>query len=344
MIPIEGRYRRVLRLLPAWYRQRWEEDMVEAFLDSVEREDPEETDFVLEYGRPQWSEVASVAGLAVRLRLVEPAAPPRHRVWGQAVRLAVLAFLLFNSALAVLHLGFLLWLFGKLPGVPITVDDMVLYARADHRSTAMALAELLWPAAYLALLAGNVRPARLIVALRLLAGVAYVATTPWRSPVGLQEMAELAIVAALLLGLVAFAAGGAPRVAVRRWLVALPVAVVVVAGVLVPAWSAPIAAQWYWLDWPALCSLTIVGAAAGHLAVARWRRQPSWSLALALLAFTVLALRLVSLVDYLDGDYGLMRSTGLAEAAVVLAVAVLLAVRAARELRRLPEAPAGIAA
>jgi len=49
-------------------------------------------------------------------------------------------------------------------------------------------------------------------------------------------------------------------------------------------------------------------------------------------------------VAYLGGAVGLMRSSGLAEAGVVLAVAVLLAVRAARELRRLPEAPAGIAA
>jgi hypothetical protein len=31
---LERRYRRVLRLLPGWYRQQWEEDMVAAFLDS----------------------------------------------------------------------------------------------------------------------------------------------------------------------------------------------------------------------------------------------------------------------------------------------------------------------
>jgi hypothetical protein len=39
---LEQRYRRVLRLLPGYYRQRWEEDMVAAFLDSWTSGDPED--------------------------------------------------------------------------------------------------------------------------------------------------------------------------------------------------------------------------------------------------------------------------------------------------------------
>jgi hypothetical protein len=35
MSRIEERYRFVLRLLPVSYRQRWEEDMVASFLESV---------------------------------------------------------------------------------------------------------------------------------------------------------------------------------------------------------------------------------------------------------------------------------------------------------------------
>ena len=31
---LEDRYRRVLRLLPGYYRATWEEDMIAAFLDS----------------------------------------------------------------------------------------------------------------------------------------------------------------------------------------------------------------------------------------------------------------------------------------------------------------------
>jgi hypothetical protein len=37
---LERRYRRVLRLLPGWYRQQWEQDMVAAFLDSWLTGDP----------------------------------------------------------------------------------------------------------------------------------------------------------------------------------------------------------------------------------------------------------------------------------------------------------------
>ena len=33
-LDLEDRYRRVLRLLPGYYRDKWEEDMVAAFLDS----------------------------------------------------------------------------------------------------------------------------------------------------------------------------------------------------------------------------------------------------------------------------------------------------------------------
>ena len=41
---LEQRYRRVLRLLPGYYRDRWEEDMVAAFLDSWLTGDPDEDD------------------------------------------------------------------------------------------------------------------------------------------------------------------------------------------------------------------------------------------------------------------------------------------------------------
>ena len=40
-VGLEQRYRRVLRLLPGYYREQWEEDMVGAFLDSWLTGDPE---------------------------------------------------------------------------------------------------------------------------------------------------------------------------------------------------------------------------------------------------------------------------------------------------------------
>jgi hypothetical protein len=47
---LEQRYRRALRLLPGYYRQKWEEDMVAAFLDSSLTGDPEEDEFITEFG------------------------------------------------------------------------------------------------------------------------------------------------------------------------------------------------------------------------------------------------------------------------------------------------------
>ncbi len=85
---LERRYRRVLRLLPGWYRQQWEQDMVAAFLDSWLTGDPEEDEAIIEFCKPSWAEVASVAGLAVRLYLGGPGtrAParlgPRHLARG----------------------------------------------------------------------------------------------------------------------------------------------------------------------------------------------------------------------------------------------------------------------
>ena len=40
MSGLERRYRRVLRLLPGWYREQWEQDMVAAFLDGWLTGDP----------------------------------------------------------------------------------------------------------------------------------------------------------------------------------------------------------------------------------------------------------------------------------------------------------------
>ena len=66
-LDLEQRYRRVLRLLPGYYRDTWEEDMVAAFLDSWLTGDPETDELVLRFCRPSLPEVASVTGLAVRL-------------------------------------------------------------------------------------------------------------------------------------------------------------------------------------------------------------------------------------------------------------------------------------
>ncbi|HEX8006413.1 MAG TPA: hypothetical protein VF482_08295, partial [Trebonia sp.] len=106
---LERRYRRALRLLPGYYRQQWEEDMVAAFLDSSLTGDPEEDEFITEYGRPSWPELASVAGLAARLYLGGAGAPRRYFTWGQAMRDAVLVVTLARAPQAPGSFAGLAW-------------------------------------------------------------------------------------------------------------------------------------------------------------------------------------------------------------------------------------------
>ena len=94
---LERRYRRVLRLLPGYYREQWEEDMVAAFLDGWLTGDPEADEYITWAAGPGWAEVASVAGLAARLYLGGAGAPRRYFAWGQAIRRAVLVVTLVQA-------------------------------------------------------------------------------------------------------------------------------------------------------------------------------------------------------------------------------------------------------
>ena len=68
-LDLEQRYRRVLRLLPGWYRDRWEEDMAATLLDGWLTGDQEADEYISKAARPEWAEVASVVCLAARLYL-----------------------------------------------------------------------------------------------------------------------------------------------------------------------------------------------------------------------------------------------------------------------------------
>ena len=71
-LDLEQRYRRVLRLLPRYYRDEWEEDMVAAFLDGWLTGDPDEDSVTMEYDRP------TRAGGRQRDRPGRPAVPGRR--------------------------------------------------------------------------------------------------------------------------------------------------------------------------------------------------------------------------------------------------------------------------
>ena len=119
---LERRYRRVLRLLPAYYREQWEEDMVAAFLESSLTGDFGEDILIAEFGWPSWLEVASILGLAARLYLGGGAdAPRRYFAWGQAIRGAVLTVTLVQAARGLNQALLIAWsrrLFGWLPAPP----------------------------------------------------------------------------------------------------------------------------------------------------------------------------------------------------------------------------------
>lgn len=117
---LEHRYRRVLRLLPGWYREQWAEDMVAAFLDSWHTADPEDDEWALACCKPTWPEVADVAGLAARLYLSGAEMARRYVARGQAVRNAVRTVMLVHALLGLDVLVRIAWsrrLFG-LPAPP----------------------------------------------------------------------------------------------------------------------------------------------------------------------------------------------------------------------------------
>ena len=76
-LDLEQRYRRVLRLLPGYYRDTWEEDMVAGLPGQLADRRPGRRRVTMEFDRPSWPEVASVAGLAARLYLGGGGAPLR---------------------------------------------------------------------------------------------------------------------------------------------------------------------------------------------------------------------------------------------------------------------------
>ncbi|HEX8866592.1 MAG TPA: hypothetical protein VF821_13135 [Lentzea sp.] len=96
---LERRYRRLLKVLPGWYRADREEEMVGIFL--AERTD----DLDLEHSWPGWGETGSVLGLAVRTHLAAGAAltgVPAKVAWrGEVVR----ALGMFGLLLGVFFAG-----------------------------------------------------------------------------------------------------------------------------------------------------------------------------------------------------------------------------------------------
>ena len=167
---LEQRYRRVLRLLPGYYRHTWEEDMVAAFLDSWLTGDPETDEYITRVARPSWAEVASVTGLAGRLYLGGAGTPRRYFAWGQAVRGAVLAVALVHAVRGLGALVVLVWAH-RLLGVPAPPATVAAAPPAGVWPAVWYSVTCAWIAIFGALVLGRYRAARLIAALAIVPGL-----------------------------------------------------------------------------------------------------------------------------------------------------------------------------
>jgi hypothetical protein len=337
--PLEQRYRRVLKLLPSYYRAAWEEDMVSAFLDSATTGDPEMDELSADLGHPSLAEAASVAALAVRLRLGGPTAPPQYYAWGQAVRRAILIVTMMQTAIAAPGLVILLWQTGRIGWLPAPAPILSTAGHPDVWRLPLVLLGYAWFPAFLELLRGHRRAAQLwavvaslpiaVIAVRSLGG------PPHLAPV--LTWANLLLLNVLPIAAMAAFHHDAPPISRADWLTALLASFGLIA--------VPLEVVQYATLTPELADapgrVFVIVAFLGVLQLVRKLvgRDPvtsSWSLTLALLAADVLLLRVVTLGVY-PHDPG-MATVGAWEAACMALLGVALAADGTRALR-LPGPP-----
>jgi hypothetical protein len=328
---LELRYRRALRLLPRYYREQWEEDMVAAFLESSLTGDPGVDEYHTEFGWPAWPEVASVAALAARLYLGGAGAPRRYFAWGQAARNAVLAVMLLHAAGALDGFVRLAWthrLFGWLPASPANIPTAPSGGIWPTTGYAVGCA---WIVIFLLLALGHYHTARVIAVLAIAPGLVALLQHQLDGSLPRPYGAWAFWVLLDLAPVLAMAAfyRGAPPVPRPPWLLALPACYLLV---YLPLLAVQATGNSAWLpDFSGLCCLLVALACLAH-APAAWSRRGAdsgvWSLTLAVLAVVAGADRIVSLNDYLSDPH--LVNVSRAELLIVLAAAALVAPDAAR--------------
>jgi len=330
---LERRYRRVLRLLPGWYREQWEEDMVAAFLDSWLTGDEEADEYITKAAGPGWAEIASVASLAVRLYLTGAGAPRRHFAWEQAIRRAVLAVTLVQATRGLDALVLTIWsrhLFGWLPAPPASL--MVAMPGGPWPPAVWYLVGYAWIVVFVTLVLRYYRTAQLIAALAILPDLGQLLVgqftgrlpAPYIGPWAFWILLNLAPVLAMTV----FRRNDLP-VSPGPWLLALPANYLLVCVPLVAVLATGNSA---WLpDFSGLYCVLVALACVAHAPRARSRRTESsgvWSLTLALLAADAGAYRIFSIPDYLHDPH--LITVSLVELLILLAAAALVAPDAAR--------------
>jgi hypothetical protein len=292
-------------------------------------DDPDEAEYLDDYGRPSWPEVGSVLALALRLRLGGAGAPPRFVVWGQAIRLVTLMWLLGQAVLGVADEEFGLWLTGKLSWLPDPPAEWGVVTDVWHRVE--GLVGLTWVLAFAGLLLGHRRIAQVLtviasVPLLVATGNAVADLVDGAHPPLLSLLTILLFDVFSVVGMVAFHPDTPPPPP-RPWYTAH------VVGALVVPWLFAVLV----LDWPGLCAIAVVLIGVVHLAgpALGWGdRSPAWSHALALAVGAVFTLRVAFLLEYLWARTPAWPPAGLVVLAVALAVvAVPLSALAFRALR-----------
>lgn len=341
-VNLEQRYRRVLRLLPGYYRYIWEQDMVAAFLESSLTGDPDEDEWILEFSKPPWREVTSVAGLAVRLYLGGSAAPRRYFAWGQAIRHAVLTVAMLQAVRGLDVLLLTAWSRRVFDWLPVPPARLAAGTPAGILPPAVWwLVAYAWVVSFVALALGHYyRTAQVIAALAIVPDLAWLVQGefarafqgPSLGPWAFWVLLNLAPV----LAMTAFRRD-TPPTARWPWLLALVAAYLLVA---VPLTAVQTSGNSAWV--PDTAGLYCVLAALACLAhVPRaWSRRAAgsgvWSLTLTLLAAEAGAYRALSLTDYLHDPRQFQVS--LAEL-VILMLAVALIVPDAIRAQAATHAP-----
>ena len=330
---LEDRYRRVLRLLPGYYRARWEDDMVAAYLDSRATGDENEDEYIFEFGRPAWPEVASVAALAARLYLGGAGSPRRYFAWGQAVRRAVLAVVLVHAVQGLTDFTLLAWRRhqgGWLPALPASLAAPV---PGGFWPTVANTVGYAWIVIFVVLVLGYHRVAQAVAALAIFCDLllllegqfAGILLRPlgWWSSFFLLDLAPVLAMAAFHRD--------APPAARRPWLVAVPCYYLLVS---VPVMVLQATGNQAWLpDSAGLACVVVSLACLAHAprVLSRSRRGAGsgvWSLALTLLGAVAGAWRVVSLGSYLHDPH--LIEVSLAELLILAAAVALVAPDAAR--------------
>jgi hypothetical protein len=336
---LEQRYRRVLRLLPGYYREQWEQDMIAAFLDSWLTGDPQVDAAVLEFCRPSLGEVASVAGLAARLYLGGAGTPRRYFAWGQAARRAVLAVLLVHAVLGLNVLVRTAWS-RRLFGLPAPPASLVTAWPGGVWPAVFYLVNVAWIVVFVTLALGHYRTARVLAVLVIVPGVVALLQAQFTgimpAPFGPWAWWVLLNLAPVL-AMAAFHSG-APPAARRPWLLALPAGYLLV---IVPLLVAQATGNLAWVpDFSGQCCLLVALACLAHTPRA-WSRRADrtglWSLTLALLAAIAGAYRIATLTDYLHDPH--LITVSLAELVILAAAAALVAPDAARAQTATPAPP-----